>query len=84
MANGVDVTQARNHLFWLWSAYVALFIAGLTAFLQVLSREEELYKKIAANELVVKIQLTEIKATMKSIEASLVELKQDIKRRHEP
>lgn len=80
MANGVDVTQARNHLFWLWSAYVALFIAGLTAFLQVLNREEELYRKIAADEMVVKVQLAEIKATMKSIETSLAEIKENQRR----
>ena len=79
-----DVTKPLNHIFWLWSAVVAMAIAGVAASNALRDRDDCLAKDITSTELVIKIQLAEIKTTLASVEATLIEMKRDIKRRNEP
>lgn len=70
-----DITKPNNHLFWLWSAYAALFGMALTGYISLRERDDALRDKMAANELCLQVQLTEIRAKLVSIEATLQEIK---------
>jgi Tfp pilus assembly ATPase PilU len=78
-----DITKPNNHLFWLWSAYAALFGMALTGYISLRERDDALRDKMAANELRLQVQLTEIKTRLTSIDVTLHELKEN-QRRHEP
>ena len=82
MAN--DLTKPSNHIIWLWTAISALAIACFSGYVALRDRDECLSDKINASEMQIKIQLAEIKTTLTNVEATLLELKRDIKRRNEP
>lgn len=77
-----DLTKIVTHIYWLWAAIVA--IAGLMfrGYFSLRERGEILKDKMAANELRLQTQLAEIKAKLAAIEASLLELKKEL-RHHE-
>lgn len=82
MAN--DLTEVSNHIIWLWGAISGLGSLCLLAYIRLRDRDECLSDKINAGEMQIKIQLAEIKTTLANVEATLLELKRDIKRRNEP
>ncbi len=79
--SSTDLTKASNHLYYLWAALTALASLTMTGYLALRDRNECLAEKISANEMTLKIQLVEIKTTLTNVEATLIELKRDIKRR---
>lgn len=82
MAN--ELTEASNHIIWLWGAISSLGSLCLLAYIRLRDRDECLSDKINTSEMQIKIQLAEIKTTLANVEATLLELKRDIKRRNEP
>lgn len=82
MAN--DLTKPSNHIIWLWTVISALAIACFGGYVALRDRDEYLSNKINTSEMTIKIQLAEIKTTLTNVEATLLELKRDIKRRNEP
>jgi hypothetical protein len=82
MAN--DLTEVSNHIIWLWGAISGIGSLCLLAYIRLRDRDECLSDKINASEMQIKIQLAEIKTTLANVEATLLELKRDIKRRNEP
>ena len=82
MAN--DLTEVSTHIIWLWGAISGLGFLCLLAYIRLRDRDECLSDKINASEMQIKIQLAEIKTTLANVEATLLELKRDIKRRNEP
>ena len=79
-----DLTEASNHIIWLWGAISGIGSLCLLAYIRLRDRDECLSDKINASEMQIKIQLAEIKTTLANVEATLLELKRDIKRRNEP
>lgn len=75
-----DLTKLATHIYWLWAAIVA--IAGLMfrGYFSLRERGEILKDKMAANELKLQTQLAEIKTKLTSIDASLLELKRDMRK----
>jgi hypothetical protein len=78
-----DITKPNNHIYWLWAAYVALAGMMLTGYISLRDRGEIIKDKVAVNELRLQTQLAEIKTKLTSIDASLLELKNDMRQRHE-
>lgn len=79
-----DLTKTSSHIIWLWTAISALAVACFSGYVALRDRDECLSGKISASEMQIKIQLAEIKTTLTNVEATLIELKRDIKRRNEP
>ena len=78
MAN--DLTEASNHIIWLWGAISGLGSLCLLAYIRLRDRDECLSDKINASEMQIKIQLTEIKTTLTNVESTLLELKRDMRK----
>lgn len=78
-----DLTKTSSHIIWLWAAILALTGLFGRGYLALRSSDECLADKIAASELTIKVQLAEIKTTLTNVEATLLELKKDIKRRND-
>jgi hypothetical protein len=78
-----DLTKTSSHIIWLWTAISGLAVAGFWGYEALRDRDEDLSNKISASEMTIKIQLAEIKTTLTNVEATLLELKKDIKRRND-
>ena len=79
-----DITKPNAHIYWLWLAVAALAGMTLKGYLSLRADGDCLYSKITGSEMTIKIQLAEIKTSLLGVEATLIELKRDIKRRNEP
>lgn len=79
-----DITKPNAHIYWLWLAVAALAGVTLKGYLSLRADGDYLSSKITGSEMTIKIQLAEIKTSLLGVEATLVELKRDIKRRNEP
>ena len=78
--SATDLTKQINHIYWIWVALVTLAGLALTGYLALRDRDECLTEKISASEMVIKIQLAEIKTSLASVETTLLELKKDLKK----
>jgi len=78
MAN--DLTKPSNHIIWLWTAISGLAIACFWGYDALRNRDECLSDKISSSEMQIKIQLAEIKTTLSNVEATLLELKRDMRK----
>jgi len=75
-----DLTKPSNHIIWLWTAISGLAIACFWGYVALRDRDECLSDKISASEMTIKIQLAEIKTTLSNVEATLLELKRDMRK----
>ncbi len=82
--SSTDITKPNTHIYWLWLAVAALAGVTLKGYLSLRADGDCLSSKITGSEMTIKIQLAEIKTSLLGVEATLVELKRDIKRRNEP
>ena len=78
--SATDLTKQINHIYYLWTALIALAGLTLTGYLALRDRDECLTEKISASEMTIKIQLAEIKTSLASVETTLQELKKDLKK----
>ena len=78
-----DITKPNSHIYWLWLALAMLAGLTLRGYLSLRADGDCLSGKITGSEMTIKIQLAEIKTTLTNVEATLLELKKDIKRRND-
>lgn len=83
MSPNTDLTKPTSHIYWLWTAVLALSTATLAGYLTLLARDECLAGKISNSEITIKVQLAEIKTTLTNVEAALIEIKKDMKRKED-
>ena len=75
-----DITKPTNHIYWLWAACLFLAANGVMGYIGLRDRTERLAERAAEAETTLKVQLADIKARLIGLEASLTEIKKDIRR----
>ena len=73
----IDVTKQKNHLFWLWLAYVSLF--GFVLFLhnEQCNTTTKIKEQINSNNTVTLVKLVEIEQRQINLEVLLNQMRQD-------
>jgi len=75
----IDVTKQKNHLFWLWLAYVSLF--GFVLFLhnEQSANIRKVEKQAIETNTQIQVELAQIKVKLSVVECQLIELNKNIK-----
>ena len=78
MAN--DITNPNTHLYWLWLAVALLAGIGGKGYLSLRAADDCLADKVYMNDVRLQVQLTKIETQLLAANATLLELKDEVKR----
>jgi len=74
-----DITKPNNHIYWLYILLFILATSCLAAYKDLRENDVKLAEKASQSEMSLKVQLTAIQTKLNGIEATLVELKADLR-----
>ena len=75
-----DVTNLTTHVYWLWLAVVALAGIVCKAYLSLRADDDRLADRVSENDARLQVQLMKIETQLLAANATLLELKNEVKR----